>query len=146
MSIPYGRYNIIWKMPFRTVTDQKRHILIIGIGYGYIRMIFETDNIRYKLFPYRILYWITSSCPYCSSYVFQSHNGQIPYPNYNLYTCLWYKKGKLSETYSPDNPFPYHGTGKLSCNTGTCASRHADLTSINKTSELPAYHKRERQK
>lgn len=30
------------KMPFRTVTDQKRHILIIGIGYGYIRMIFET--------------------------------------------------------------------------------------------------------
>lgn len=67
MSIPYGRYNI---MPLRTVTDQKRHILIIGIGYGYIRMIFETDNIRYKLFPYRILYWITSSCPYCSSYVF----------------------------------------------------------------------------
>ena len=40
-------------MPLRTVTDQKRHILIIGIGYGYIRMIFETDNIRYKLFPYR---------------------------------------------------------------------------------------------
>lgn len=32
------------KMPFRTVTDQKRHILIIGIGYGYIRMIFVTEK------------------------------------------------------------------------------------------------------